>query len=716
MKILYILFGIPGSGKSTFLKQNNLIEFAISPDAIRLELATPELGVDGNLTIIQDPKAWDIMYERVEERMRKGSLIFADATHTNESYFNKYLNIAYKYSYKVVAIDFRDVSLYECIKRNHDRLVFAEYKYVPESVLHRMHDQIQSLKIPKKIKIIKPENFKLKTIEDYKIDLSNYQKIIHIGDIQGMGYELEKYFEKYPFSPENYYIFVGDLVDRGDSNHIAVQKFIELSEYKNVTFIEGNHDTHLKKWAFNQEVTSNEFNKRTKPQLEKNNINMKQVKVAVSKLKPFSYYTYDNKKVFVCHGGLSNLPSEIEKVSNNTFIRGVGKYEDSEVVDDSFVKLTGSNTYQIHGHRNQHNVTTSNTKRTFNLEGKIEFGGNIRVVELSKNGFEIVEFSSQESVFNKISDPEPGVIEIVEQFEKSDHIKKSQLPNKLCSYNFTRNAFSKSIWNETTMKARGFFINTQTKQIVIRGYDKFFNDGEMKHQKSFKFPICVYHKENGYLGLLGYDITINSLVFATKATTQSEYVDWFKELFYKTFDDKKIELIKQYLKEHSTTMVYEVIQPMQDPHIIEEKKPRLVLLDIIKNKVNFEKQNYNFLEDFVTSLDNQVDIKRQNYVFESEVEYTNWKNKIVIDYTLNIEGYVIEDSSGFMLKIKLPYYNFWKYMRTVLDLYNNEKTISKSKLGSIKAEKFIKFLEEQKASGVTFSNIIAARKNFELND
>ena len=30
-----------------------------------------------------------------------------------------------------------------------------------------------------------------------------------------------------------------------------------------------------------------------------------------------------------------------------------------------------------------------------------------------------------------------------------------------------------------------------------------------------------------------------------------------------------------------------------------------------------------------------------------------------------IEGFVIEDSAGYMTKLKLAYYNFWKFMRSV---------------------------------------------------
>ena len=31
----------------------------------------------------------------------------------------------------------------------------------------------------------------------------------------------------------------------------------------------------------------------------------------------------------------------------------------------------------------------------------------------------------------------------------------------------------------------------------------------------------------------------------------------------------------------------------------------------------------------------------------------------------NIEGFVIEDNSGYMVKLKLAYYKFWKFMRSI---------------------------------------------------
>ena len=48
-------------------------------------------------------------------------------------------------------------------------------------------------------------------------------------------------------------------------------------------------------------------------------------------------------------------------------------------------------------------------------------------------------------------------------------------------------------------------------------------------------------------------------------------------------------------------------------------------------------------------------------------EFYDGYNEITVDsWKYNgryIEGFVIEDSEGFMTKIKLQYYNFWKFMR-----------------------------------------------------
>lgn len=47
MRYLVFLRGIPGSGKSTFVRENNLEPYTISSDSVRLLLKPPVLSVTG---------------------------------------------------------------------------------------------------------------------------------------------------------------------------------------------------------------------------------------------------------------------------------------------------------------------------------------------------------------------------------------------------------------------------------------------------------------------------------------------------------------------------------------------------------------------------------------------------------------------------------------------------------------------------------------------
>ena len=75
------------------------------------------------------------------------------------------------------------------------------------------------------------------------------------------------------------------------------------------------------------------------------------------------------------------------------------------------------------------------------------------------------------------------------------------------------------------------------------------------------------------------------------------------------------------------------------------------------------------------------------------------------DYAYNnnvIEGFVIEDSNGFMTKLKLTYYNFWKFMRglshEVLRSGNSRKT---SALTTPLANEYFGWLKKKYAEGNT---------------
>ena len=159
----------------------------------------------------------------------------------------------------------------------------------------------------------------------------------------------------------------------------------------------------------------------------------------------------------------------------------------------------------------------------------------------------------------------------------------------ISSFNFSRDAFYDNIWNGATIKARGIFINTNTEKIVARSYDKFFllDQHECSTIDNFSFPLTCYVKYDGFLGILGYDEETDELVYCSKSmkAPEGDYAQMFKDEVTKHIKDKKE--LKKLLKGRNVSLVFEVILPDKDEHIIKYDKSQLVLLDMVKNKIDF---------------------------------------------------------------------------------------------------------------------------------
>ncbi len=52
---------------------------------------------------------------------------------------------------------------------------------------------------------------------------------------------------------------------------------------------------------------------------------------------------------------------------------------------------------------------------------------------------------------------------VIEDMRRSNWVKESKYEN-ISAFNFSERAFKKGIWDEITTKARGLFINTNTKR------------------------------------------------------------------------------------------------------------------------------------------------------------------------------------------------------------------------------------------------------------
>lgn len=94
-------------------------------------------------------------------------------------------------------------------------------------------------------------------------------------------------------------------------------------------------------------------------------------------------------------------------------------------------------------------------------------------------------------------------------------------------YEYTRSAMFDKVWNDVTTKTRGLIVNWDTKEVLARPFDKFFNYGqeEQKIELSLNDEVIVHDKMDGSLGIL-YRRPDGHLAIATKGSFHSEQAEW----------------------------------------------------------------------------------------------------------------------------------------------------------------------------------------------
>lgn len=713
MRNLLVMVGSPASGKSTWIKENNLEEYSVSPDTLRLIYSAPEFNEDGYKSISQknDKDVWNILDTVLEKRMSKGEFTIVDATHTRDKYLRRYKDLCDKYRYRMYVKRF-DVALDVLLHRNSQR---TGYKRVPDDVIRLHHERLKTLSIPKSMNQI--NNFS-EVNENIRYTPCEYKKVCYIGDVHGTLEPLQEFMSEH-YSDDTLFVFLGDYIDRGSKNRETIKYLIELSSKPNFIFLEGNHERWLWYWANDetQKIRSREFILYTKPQFEeglsKEELESfkRDVRMFYRKIRAFVTLDINGTKIFACHGGVNHpYPTFI---STEQLINGVGLYESLPKVYQTW---HGNNegVFLVHGHRNIQKYPIISGSHTFNLDGGVEFGGSLRALTFDGTSFFTHEYKNNNYIpREEMTDKEErmiGQMSLIERMRASRHIDE-RIMGDISSFNFKRSVFSDKTWNSLTVKARGLFINNKTNQVVARSYNKFFNYQEMESTSDFelaknmKFPAVVYQKHNGFLGIIGYDNSTNSVLFCSKSTVDGPFAEIAKEII-SAFGN--MEIIESIVSQ-GYSMVVEVIDPKRDPHIIEYKEPKIVLLDIIKNSIEeYEKIPF----EKVVQMADKCGFEHKEYVarFNDFVELSNWmKDKIENDTT---EGFVVEDSSGFMFKIKTNYYKKWKTLRGQKDrVFKDENRISDMAFDEVSFN-FLNWCKTQDPEYIRKTDIISLRNKY----
>lgn len=187
MKKIYVLRGVPGCGKSTFIRHFHLEPYTISTDNLRL--------LYSNLKTIYDEKqdrlrqvipqeynkqTFNLLDQLIRNKMARGETIIVDGTHLYPNAFAPYQEYAKTFHYEVICIDFtQEVNLNELLKRNVSRI---DYRWIDPEIVKRIYKFAKSHpRLPRWVHQITPSQFQNSLFQG-EIDLSTYRSIAIIGE------------------------------------------------------------------------------------------------------------------------------------------------------------------------------------------------------------------------------------------------------------------------------------------------------------------------------------------------------------------------------------------------------------------------------------------------------------------------------------------------------------------------------------------------------
>lgn len=435
-------------------------------------------------------------------------------------------------------------------------------------------------------------------------------------------------------------------------------------------------------------------------------------------------FEFHGQKYFVNHGGISALPN-MTTISGDQLIRGVGGYgfQIDEAWEQSYLNNKTQGFTQVHGHRH-----TESTEHSICLEDDVEYGGNLVVLDITKDGHEINKFKNTVFKVPTEDDFERERKAWIEDTQNpttnkmihDKYIKVKDLDDNLMSLNFTDKAFRKGKWNKNTITARGLFVDKTSGDIKIRSYNKFFNINENTEtsvrelKKKVKYPLMAYDKYNGFLGIAS---SVNGkFTLASKSTTKGPFVEYFQEIFNNLKDSEK-EQLKQLSETYNCSFTFEVMH-IDDRHIIDFNKNQLIILDAIPNsyEINGVTVDAEFSEKVLSQLQIESDFfSRKELVkeFNDMTDLMRYIHEHKHDRTS--EGLVIEDQNGYMFKVKYEYYTELKRLRGIKEVvtkYYHNKTVTQYAKNATQVA-FAAWCEQQPFEKLKYGHIIYLFNEYE---
>ena len=415
MRKLFVLQGVPASGKSSFIREHALQPNTLSYDNMRdMFTINAHDGYGEDVRSIRKSattSAINAVHEAARYRMSNGDTLFIDNTNTSRNALKPWLGMARTYGYKSFVLSFgRDLDLDEIIHRDYLR---DGREYVGEGPIRRMFDQLSKYDPHPEAEHVYEDHWKfvLNEISLDVADLNDKKEVIVVGDVQGCGNALERLIEQCGGmdDKDRHWIFVGDLFDRGPTP----EKVLDLMwpPRRNVTVVEGNHERSVRQTLMGARTFGQSLNTTISVIPESKH---KSLLKLVSLPEPIFIFNYGSYENVVTHAGINhNIITYIGDrriVGRNSdydyYIGGGSRsqtYLNIGTYDDFMSPLHKSNpptVRQFFGHRNDYgtDVETPNGlfPSLFPLESKVEEGGVLSAVRLSQDGTYSYEYAKED--------------------------------------------------------------------------------------------------------------------------------------------------------------------------------------------------------------------------------------------------------------------------------------------------------------------------------
>ena len=707
-RTIMLLVWIPGVWKSTWIRENKLTDITLSTDEMRKQLAWIYLNKDGNFQISNnfDKFLFSTLEWILSKRCFSEIPTIIDATNCKASNVDRFVDIAKKYNFNVVLNVFevdKTTALNQNNKRNEK--VEEKHKFVKENIIDSMYESFLSFKdnnfnnlpyVTTKSKLVNDSivyetNYANYLWEASLKELYPYRKFncptFVFWDIHGVKNIVKKVKEivEKPENSKHLFVFTWDLVDKWTDSVEMMRLVLKWKkENKNMVILRGNHERYL-------DYILTDFNKekksvlKLKEEFEEKNFTRQELEEFINLLQDFLVLENKVDRYIFTHGWISNeLLVDKEFILKNQFSpkeynSWSWEYWEIDIVEESFEKiLSNKNTYQIHGHRN-YNFWTYLKNNSYNLEQWVTYWGHFAYLLLTLKNKPL--YLTQPSAFNLNWDDELNKVktdaDLVRLVKQSPLIQVKHLWNWIESINFIKEAFTDSLWNNQSTKARWLFVYSDDDTVLARSYDKFFNVDEFDTVediiKKVEYPVRMFNKENWFLWIVWYNKKTNSVEYFSKSSNKWDFA-WYVKDFIKPYEKQLLPLLKEWY-----TAVFEIVDQERNPHIIKYKYSASYILDIFKNTIlTTEKKSFQELENFHAEVLKQMEktpvkypmlIKRLLFECNNEQELRHAISEIA---SLKTEWVVLEDNKNQMWKFKSLDYLFWKKFRSsILRIFQN---------------------------------------------